>query len=284
MEAYTGFEPHVGEIRALRSFRIGPQGALYPLFSETAWTTGTNTARCRLPDLTGRRLTDPHTAPEPDCSCGFYAYGTVEAAAEYPHARHVLAIIACWGRTVAGTRGVRAQHARIEAIWISSRVPTELAAMLAARYPEIAVYTDKETMLAEHPLTTLESYENPRVGPRGRERTILRLATLAALVVGALPPDWIWRNTDARLIWLAELCFFLGAALVVRLTHRDLWGRGLMLTYLAVVLWLLAPFAGPAGVLLMRLPILQIAVLGGIHRLTLNRAASRFPAQIGSVI
>ncbi len=46
MEAYAGFEPRVGEIRALRTFRIGPGGVLYPLFSNTPWSDGTNTARC----------------------------------------------------------------------------------------------------------------------------------------------------------------------------------------------------------------------------------------------
>ncbi|MDP9094257.1 MAG: hypothetical protein M3N95_15310 [Actinomycetota bacterium] len=51
MDAYSGFEPQVGEIRALRTFRIGPGGLLYPLFSDHAWTDGTNTAECPLPRL-----------------------------------------------------------------------------------------------------------------------------------------------------------------------------------------------------------------------------------------
>ena len=43
METYAGFEPQIGEIRALRTFRIGPDGKLYPLYSDTAWVDGTNT-------------------------------------------------------------------------------------------------------------------------------------------------------------------------------------------------------------------------------------------------
>ena len=34
MDAFAGFEPQVGEIRAVRSFRVGPDGTLYPLFSD----------------------------------------------------------------------------------------------------------------------------------------------------------------------------------------------------------------------------------------------------------
>ena len=118
MDAFAGFEPQVGEIRAVRSFRVGPDGALYPLFSDQAWVDGTNTARCRVsPD-------DPdHGAPDPECTCGFYAYASARAADEYPHARHVLAVVACWGRVIAGSRGIRAEKARIEAIWMSPKVP-----------------------------------------------------------------------------------------------------------------------------------------------------------------
>jgi hypothetical protein len=51
---------------------------------------------------------------------------------------------------------------------------------------------------------------------------------------------------------------------------------------LAVVLWMLAPFAGFAGVLLLRLPLLEIAALTMLQRHTLRRAATRFPADIGA--
>ena len=121
MEAYAGFDPRVGEIRALRTFRIGPGGVLYPLFSNTPWSDGTNTARCRAGGASDESA--EHRAPEPDCTCGFYAYACEAAAAEYPNARHVLATVACWGRVIAGTRGIRAEHGRIEAIWMSETVP-----------------------------------------------------------------------------------------------------------------------------------------------------------------
>lgn len=153
MEAFGGFEPQVGEIRALRTFRIGPGGVLYPLFVDRAWTPGTNTSLCRLPQPTGQHLTwrAPHPAPDPDCGCGFYAYADDTSAGEYPHSRHVLAVIACWGQVIAGTRGVRSQHARIEALWISPKVPNELKAAVTAHYPDLSVYGTKTAMLNQLP-------------------------------------------------------------------------------------------------------------------------------------
>ncbi len=114
MDPYGGLEPQVGQIRALRTFRIGPDGALYPLFSKEPWEDGVNTARCLRKDR------PPHPGPDPDCTCGFYAYGGEQWVGEHPQSRHVLAVVACWGRIIAGTRGLRAEHFRIEALWLSA--------------------------------------------------------------------------------------------------------------------------------------------------------------------
>jgi hypothetical protein len=280
MEAYAGFEPEVGEIRALRTFRIGPGGVLYPLFSDLAWLDGINTARCRVP--AGQEVdAAAHVAPEPDCTCGYYAYATETGAAEYPHARHVLAIVACSGRVIAGTRGLRAEHARIEALWMSAAVPDELVARVISGYRSTAVYPDKLTMLAEHPPTTLDCYEVRTRGQQASTSLAVRLAIMSALVIGLLPANWIWRHHEARLLWAAELCLFLLGAAVLRLTRRDLPARGGALFLAAMTLWLIAPFAGAAGILVLRLPIIQIALLGAIHRGQVSREASRFPARIG---
>jgi len=63
----------VGEIRALRTFRLARDGSgsLLPVAHATvAWTDGPNTARC---DRSG------HTPAAPGCSCGFYTYGSRRA-------------------------------------------------------------------------------------------------------------------------------------------------------------------------------------------------------------
>ena len=278
MEAYAGFEPRIGEIRALRTFRIGPGGVLYPLFSSTSWSDGTNTARCHAGAASDESA--EHRAPEPDCTCGFYAYAGEAGAAEYPNARHVLAVVACWGRIIAGTRGIRAEHGRVEAIWMSDTVPPDLAAQVVSRYPCVAPYSDKLAMLAAHPPTVLESYEIEAPRERATKRVALRLAIVVALIVGVLPPHWLGSNQDARIVWAAELCFFLVGVAVLRRKRTDIAARRRMVLFAAVALWLVAPFAGAVGVILLRLPLIQIAALMMIQRAVLARAASVFPAEV----
>jgi len=280
VDAYAGFEPQVGEIRAVRTFRVGPGGALYPLFSNTQWGDGANTARCRAVRLTA--ASGPaHPAPDPECTCGFYAYASDSAAGEYPNARHVLAVIACWGRVIAGTRGVRAEHARVEAIWMSATVPPELVAMVRERYPSVSVYSDKAAMLAEHQPTALDCYEEPARAEAAWRRFGRWLAIVGAVVLGMLPAHWLGSNRDARIVWGVVLAFFVMAAALSRRRQADLASRRRGLVAFAVALWLLAPFAGPVGILLLRLPLIQIAALLFVQRVLLARAASTFPAEVG---
>jgi len=279
VDAYAGFEPQVGEIRAVRTFRIGPGGLLYPLFGNQAWTGGTNTARCRA-HRPGGADAGSHEPPEPDCTCGFYAYASQTSAAEYPNARHVLAVVACWGRVVAGTRGIRAEQARVEAIWMSDTVPPDLVNQVRARYPSTSVYADKEAMLTEHPATDLDCYEEPAPRERAWRRIGLWTATVVALITGVLPAQWLGNNHDARIVWGAELAFFALGALVLRRRRTDVAAKRRGLLFVAVALWLLAPFAGTIGVLMLRLPLIQIGTLFFVQRVLLSRAASTFPAEV----
>jgi hypothetical protein len=48
-----------------------------------------------------------------------------------------------------------------------------------------------------------------------------------------------------------------------------------------MVLWLIAPLAGPAGILFLRLPLVQIAVVARQQRRIAVRRANQFPAEIG---
>jgi hypothetical protein len=279
MDAYSGVELHVGEIRALRTFRVGAGGVLYPLFSPDPWMPGANAARCVRRRMLGGALSTErtHEVPGTDCTCGYYAYGSVEAASEYPNAEYVLAVVSCWGHLVAGTRGIRAQYARIDAIWMSPVVPADLADSVARRYPEVAVCADRNLMLSRYPPLALDCYEDEPV--RRGLGIAPRLAILAALVTGVLPASWLRGNTDLRTVWLGELCLFALAAIVLRRRgNSDAQRRSLL--SLAMVLWLLAPVAGAAGTLFVRLPLLQVAVLTTVHRRALAREARRFPARI----
>jgi hypothetical protein len=141
----------VGEIRALRTFRLTGDGELLPVAHGTQpWSDGPNTARCER---------GGHTPAAPGCSCGFYAYGTRRAAYQHAEARQVLAVVACWGRVVPGTLGLRAQHARIEALWVTRWVPRERIALVRRRYPSVAWYESRRGMLRRHRPTLLDSYE-----------------------------------------------------------------------------------------------------------------------------
>jgi hypothetical protein len=279
MEAYAGFEPQIGEIRALRTFRIGPGGFLYPLFSDQPWTDGANTARCYVAEL--QAGVEPHETPQPGCSCGYYAYASEGAAAENAHAQHVLAVVAGWGKVIAGTRGIRAEHARIEALWMSPEVPGELAAAVATSYPSTETYVDRTVMLAEHPPTPLDCYEPEPVPASGAKRVGLRVAILSALAVGSAFEVWTWKHQDLWLVWVAELCLFVGIVALLWSSRGRARSRGAAFLYAGITVWLIAPAAGVAGVLLLRLPILEIAALGLVHRAHIKREARRFPARIG---
>lgn len=280
MEPYAGFEPQVGEIRALRTFRIGPDGRLYPLFSNTPWLDGDNTARCRMVELAGGALA-PHGVPEPDCTCGFYAYGSEGATAEYPHARHVLAVVSCWGHVIAGTRGLRAQCGRVDALWLSDAVPAELRAALVANYPSVAVHRDKAAMLAEYPPSELDCYDLEESPRPSRTRRWLSAGVAGALTVSAIPASWWGSVHEARLAWAGALAFFVVAALLlIRGRPTDLAVRRRRVLFHAMALWMIAPFGGPVGIVLLRVPLVQLWALTLVQRYQLNRAATRFPAEI----
>lgn len=277
MDAYSGFEPQVGEIAGVRSFRLGRDGVLLPLFGSQPWTDGANTAQCRA-GWTGEAALTDHDVVDPNCSCGFYAFADDTVASDYPHSRHVLAVVSCWGRVVAGTRGLRCECARVTALWMSAAVPADLVALIAARYPATAIYSDRELMLAEHPPTPLDCYE-----PDRRMSSALRFGVRAgfagALGLGVLPRHVLAGSTA----WLAAWAAMVVLQLVVAVgCGRSSGGqqRRMGLFAVAAVLWLLAPLAGAAGVLLLRLPVLQVAVLGIRQRAAARREARRFPVDV----
>ncbi len=166
-----------GSVRAARTFRLRSDGALLPVTTRSTpagsrrnpggvrpgaragepWVDGVNVAVCAR----GRG----HRAAEGSCSCGFYGYGSLEAlrTSGYAGRQHVVAVMACEGRVVPATRGLRAERARVEAVWLSPACDAELVEAVAARYPSTAVYRSVPAMLGEHPLSRLLSYRLPRV-------------------------------------------------------------------------------------------------------------------------
>ena len=272
MEPYAGFEPQVGEIRAVRTFRVGPGGVLYPLFSAEPWRDGPNTAQCRFAE---------HAAPDPDCSCGFYAYADEASAGEYAQARYVLAVVSCWGRVVAGSRGVRAEHARIDGLWVSPAVPAQLAASVRSRYRTAGFYDDRAALLHACLPTRLDGYDDSDPGRVNRARWWRALLVAVAVAAGALPASWIGDVPAGRALLAVAVAGLLARAFVFgRRPAADLASRRRSLLYLALSAWLITPLAGAAGVLL-RLPLVQVSSLGLLQRRALLREARRFPARIG---
>lgn len=265
MASFSGCEPLVGEIVGLRSFRVDESGMLLALFSNQAWYDGTNTAVCAPP--TGERARTNHSVAAPECECGFYAYGTESAAARNRNMRFVQAVVSCWGSVVAGTQGVRAENARIDAIWLGPGVPQDLRARVAASYPSARFYAQRSAMVGEHPLSQLPCYApQPRRGMAARAVPFILGGLLLAL--GLVPSAWlvgpVWN------VW------FTATALTAALVGWLLFGmRSTGHVAAAVVMagllcWLLAPLFGWTGWLL-RLPLLRgIAVAVGGYLLALR--------------
>jgi hypothetical protein len=116
------------------------------------------------------------------CSCGFYAY--LNGFNEYNHATRVTGVIEGYGETLIGSRGFRAQKARILAIapGISAKMGDDVPVVvslgaaiqrlslygekgekkppsvkkLRKAYPNVAVFEDLETLRAEFPATNVD--------------------------------------------------------------------------------------------------------------------------------
>lgn len=261
MGDFSGTEPLVGEIVGLRTFRIDDSGLLLPLFSDGAWYDGTNTAVCAPP--TGHHPRGPHAVPAGECECGFYAYGTETAAAQNRAMRYVQAVVACWGGVVAGTKGLRAEHARIEALWINPDAPIWLRNRVATRYPSARLYADAAAMLAEHPLTQLDCYRRPS-GRRITPALATGIGGGALLALGLIPFPTLHGTPALWDVWLVVVS--LTAALTGWLLVGTHGAGHLAAAFVAsgLLAWLLAPLFGLSGWLL-RAPLLRgvVVVAGG---------------------
>lgn len=250
---FSGAEPLVGEIVGMRTFRVDDCGLLLPLYSNAAWYDGTNTADCTPP--TGDRRRSAHAVPSEGCECGFYAYGTPEAASRNRQMRYVRAIVSCWGGVVAGTQGVRCEHARIDALWLDPEAPKWLRSRVASRYPSARLYAAADAMLAEHPLSELPCYEAPK--PRRASTTVVAAVGLLALMtLGLLPYSTLSSTHGLWELWIAVTA---GVAALTAWLIVGAHGVGHLAA--AVVMagvfgWLLAPLFGLPGWLL-RVPLLR---------------------------
>lgn len=234
-------EPLVGEIRAIRGFDLSDDGLLFPIGRAGApWTPSVNTARCLL--------VPSHTAPVPGCRCGFYAY----LHPDWAEHGAILGVVSAWGDTIVGTRGIRAQYARIEAVCLPSDVPAEVRAAVQRRYPGIVVLDSTKAMLARFPLSRLPGVRRPLLrgavsAPTPTGRWVIH-AIVAAILLALPVIDWTVPGVDLRsLRFPIELAALALGTVTVRnsLAHRG-WGPTFTIRLgawlgMLVLPWLLGP-------------------------------------------
>jgi hypothetical protein len=258
-------EPLVGEIVGLRTFRVDESGLLLPLYAQRPWYDGANTATCAPP--TGEHERTDHAVADPGCECGFYAYGTEDAASRNRHMRYVQAVVSCWGNVVAGTQGVRAQHARIDAVWFAPGLSVAVRQRVAATYPSARLYRDRDAMLAEHPLSRLPCYA-PAPRPSTAPRAAAVAAGLSLIGIGLLPGSLL---TGVVLVaWAAVVAAVAACVLWLLLGHRGTGHVAAAVVAASVLAWLVAPAFGLAGWVL-RVPLLRaLLVATGSYLVTLR--------------
>jgi hypothetical protein len=93
-------------------------GRLRSPYLPVFWDEPTMHAHCAASDDSSHSHAHPapHRAPHPDCTCGIHAY--LEPDREFPMVdyRGVTGIVTLWGTIEVHTGGMRAEHARVEAL------------------------------------------------------------------------------------------------------------------------------------------------------------------------
>lgn len=212
-------EPMIGEVTALRSFRLTDDGFLLPLTDAGGtdpWPVTISTAKCNL----GR----DHLSPDPDCTCGFYAYGNrtwVEDTGEYMWSRLILAAVHCSGRLVAGEKGVRAEKVRLVACYVNKHAPAAVMERLRVNYPDVEFHRSRKSLLDAYPETSLSTYvEVPKRPLSASVRAALRFlpAVLLPLLILGFATLYLTDGTLAMpSVFAVLLALLVGAPFVTEL-------------------------------------------------------------------
>jgi hypothetical protein len=116
----------IGPVTAFRSWRV-VDGRLRSPYQPVFWDERTLDARC---EPLQRSSGDLHRAPYPGCRCGIHA--CLEPDLDFPKVdyRGVVGAVTVWGRIEVSRGGLRAEHARIEALALYSRSSSRLKSAL----------------------------------------------------------------------------------------------------------------------------------------------------------
>src|SRR5215210_7456769 len=114
-EAPDLIEPVVG----FRKWRVVADHLTSP-YIPLRWDEPVAHARCYPANRTllfgAGWLDEPHDAPHPDCKCGIYAWHEPPAIRPKRDVDEAFGVVSLWGRIEVHATGMRAEHARIEAL------------------------------------------------------------------------------------------------------------------------------------------------------------------------
>lgn len=167
----------VGSILGYRAFSYGhTSGLLAGALRPTVWTDSQNTARCMSPNA------HPGPPPAKTCKCGLYGMHnwmhveemTVlssfsrwirdKEGSDHFAEKHsfVYGVIEAWGRTYVGSRGFRAEHARILAVtppMCQRRDGCKLSDPTLwrfERYPDLPIYSTMKEIAQAYPVEPVD--------------------------------------------------------------------------------------------------------------------------------
>lgn len=177
-----------GTIVGLRAFSTDSLGRLTGVVAKQVWTPGENFAECRYadvhpygvmtwPNMAGRgswaaggytfvideapppppaEVKPPHDVASLKCECGFYAYFDGSNEYEARATQAVVGIIEGYGHVVAGSRGFRAEKARIVALVASKAASLPLRKSwerVEHNYSPVPVFRSAKKAVADFPLS-----------------------------------------------------------------------------------------------------------------------------------
>jgi len=174
---YTGaVVPDLAEpMLAYREWRVsdahGSGLVLTSLWNRQPWLSATMAAECfrsvgiPAPGKPPRHRCAAGEVPVYDCTCGLYAYHRPDVD-WHVSGPVVTGVVAAYGRVVVGERGLRASQMTVLALapcaGENRRIPPDwdtVAPTLAARYPTVRCYGDRERMWEAWPPRPVELVE-----------------------------------------------------------------------------------------------------------------------------
>jgi hypothetical protein len=130
-----------GTLRVFRSWFVNADGWLEAMNFPAVWGPGLNVAHCMGSGGVGRNVTPMSRVPDPACTCGFYGTYKPPSFISPLHLNAIHGVVQVSGRVILGTKGVRAQKARIVAVVALESslfyVDPQRVALTRQHYPDV---------------------------------------------------------------------------------------------------------------------------------------------------